>query len=700
MKNGLQSYRDWLVYSPQNDRIYCSSCWLFANRSDKHFDPAFSEPDHGFNKWRKATDKISGHEQSSIHLESLRQLVTTSTRLKLGMAINQEQIRAYEEQIIHNRKVLYRLLDISLFLARQNLAFRGHRETRFSCLGKASDKNEGNFLELVRLIAEYDSVLAKHIASAGRNQLYLSPNIQNDFISALADEVKNTILNEIKNAHFYGIILDSTIDISHKDQFSFCVRYVDDKFLIQERFLQFTDLKGVKASESANLFQELEQLLQKNDLDIKWIRSQSYDGASNMSGHISGLQMRVKEVNPYATYVHCCAHNLNLVLAHSCDNCVQAVTFFGTVQTLYTFITSSLPRLTIFEEAQAELHMPKVALKKLCETRWYCKHSAVKAVKENYAALLLALEKIIKREKSPKHVGEAQGLLNSINKFEFLLMLEIWIPILSELNSVSEYLQMKWMDIVTASAMVTSVIDKIAKARSEDHFKECVDAATEVATEEDLPHNSFTPKRIRKRKKMPGELASDEAPTDLQERFKTEVYNTIYDRILTEMRDRFEDLRVIVKDFACLMPSTYFGKISMFRDLVASYHNDVDVDIAVAEYEQFCILYNQINPKKPDGVIDTLQGILHWYYEHDLQNAYPNLAILYRIFGTIAVSSASAERSFSKLKIIKNYLRSTMGEERLAGLTLLSIEREMTEKLDFENVIDRFSRMAKRNMLL
>ena len=57
--------------------------------------------------------------------------------------------------------------------------------------------------------------------------------------------------------------------------------------------------------------------------------------------------------------------------------------------------------------------------------------------------------------------------------------------------------------------------------------------------------------------------------------------------------------------------------------------------------------------------------------------SFPNAYIAYRIMLTIPITIASAERSFSKLKLIKSYLRSTMSQERLNGLAILSIENEL-----------------------
>ena len=57
-----------------------------------------------------------------------------------------------------------------------------------------------------------------------------------------------------------------------------------------------------------------------------------------------------------------------------------------------------------------------------------------------------------------------------------------------------------------------------------------------------------------------------------------------------------------------------------------------------------------------------------------------------------------AEISFSKLKLIKSYLRSTMSQERLSGLAILSIEKEMLEKLEYKILINQFASQKARKI--
>ncbi|KAI4982735.1 hypothetical protein ZWY2020_023227 [Hordeum vulgare] len=79
-------------------------------------------------------------------------------------------------------------------------------------------------------------------------------------------------------------------------------------------------------------------------------------------------------------------------------------------------------------------------------------------------------------------------------------------------------------------------------------------------------------------------------------------------------------------------------------------------------------------------------------------DCYPNISIAYRILFTMSVTVASAERSFSNLKLLKNYLRSTMSQERLNGLATLCIEKKMLDEIDIDTIISDFaSKNVRRN---
>ena len=79
-------------------------------------------------------------------------------------------------------------------------------------------------------------------------------------------------------------------------------------------------------------------------------------------------------------------------------------------------------------------------------------------------------------------------------------------------------------------------------------------------------------------------------------------------------------------------------------------------------------------------------------------DSFPNTCITYRILLTIPVIVAYAERSFLKLKLIKSYLRSTMSQERLSGLPIVSIENEMLEELEYKNLISQFASQKARKI--
>ena len=72
---------------------------------------------------------------------------------------------------------------------------------------------------------------------------------------------------------------------------------------------------------------------------------------------------------------------------------------------------------------------------------------------------------------------------------------------------------------------------------------------------------------------------------------------------------------------------------------------------------------------------------------HFLVSSFPEVQTVLMLFLTIPVTIASAERLFSKLRIIKSYLRSNMGKGKLHGLAVLSIEQSAASKLGIEKII-------------
>jgi len=79
---------------------------------------------------------------------------------------------------------------------------------------------------------------------------------------------------------------------------------------------------------------------------------------------------------------------------------------------------------------------------------------------------------------------------------------------------------------------------------------------------------------------------------------------------------------------------------------------------------------------------------------------FPTVCISLRIFLTIPDTVAFAERFFSKLKLVKNYLRSAMSQTRLVDLERLNIESSIARQVDFDSVVRNFANTNTRKSLL
>ena len=86
-------------------------------------------------------------------------------------------------------------------------------------------------------------MLKEHLEKSKKNSQYLSPDIQNEFISLLADAVIDKIIVRAKEAKYFTLLLDETSDISRQEQVSFILRYVNGTGTIEEHFIGVTAVK-------------------------------------------------------------------------------------------------------------------------------------------------------------------------------------------------------------------------------------------------------------------------------------------------------------------------------------------------------------------------------------------------------------------------------------------------------------------------
>ena len=197
-----------------------------------------------------------------------------------------------------NRMYISTIAQVVVLCAHQGIALRGHDES-------STSTNKGNFVEIVELLASVMPEVERKFRSLPKNAKYTSKVVQNDLLKA-ADVVLKEITEEIKDSEGYAVIADETRDISKVEQLALCLRYVSKNLDVKEHFVGFSELSDLDPKALADKTVERLQVL---SLDVHKCVAQCYDGASVMSGEVSGVQQRLRDIaGNGCMYVHCSMH--------------------------------------------------------------------------------------------------------------------------------------------------------------------------------------------------------------------------------------------------------------------------------------------------------------------------------------------------------------------------------------------------------
>ncbi|XP_071735708.1 uncharacterized protein [Rutidosis leptorrhynchoides] len=289
----------------------------------------------------------------------------------------------------------------------QACALRGHVE-------RPSSINEGNFLELLKLIASYNKEVENVVlANAPQNAKYISPDVEKEILQIFARNVQQSSRDEIGNAKF-RLIVDESRDESKKEEMAIVVRFVDRNGHAKERFLDLIH---------------------------------GYDGANNMHGEWQGLQTLMLKECPYAYYIHYFAKR-----HHQLQD-------------------AQISEISVLAE-NGELEMGKgenqiQSLQRPGDTRWSSHYRSICVLLRLYSLAVAVLRDIVINRCNASQKSDASYALTHLLSFDFVIILHLMKKIMKKTDTLSQAFQRKSQDIVNALSLVSTTKTLIQNLRDQ-----------------------------------------------------------------------------------------------------------------------------------------------------------------------------------------------------------------------------------------
>ncbi|CAI6366598.1 unnamed protein product [Macrosiphum euphorbiae] len=268
-----------------------------------------------------------------------------------------------------------------------------------------------------------------------------------------------------------------------------------------------------------------------------------------------------------------------------------------------------------------------------------------------------------------------------MQSFEFVLLIIIWENVLKPLSVVSKMLQCSQTSIYQASEFLQIGINSIKNMRH--NYKELVESAKNMCLKWGIQFQNENKRKIYS-KKLFGEVDGDRRLDITEEKFYVSVFLPLVDTALFQLEDRFKGLKIVSNTFNFLLPPNIIKLneaeiVKSCYDFIQFYKTDVTSDLTsqVLSLKEFI--------KNTDK--KTIKELCLYLIENGLSSLYSEVVTSCIIFLSLPVTVATAERSFSKLKLIKNYLRNSISQDQLTNISILNIGRARTEELDVEKLI-------------
>ncbi|MES9880276.1 MAG: DUF4371 domain-containing protein [Sedimenticola sp.] len=663
----------WLRYSPSTDGVFCGPCFVFgpAQTSNAEF---FTTP---FSDWKNAIGKKRGtlvaHNASNVHCDSIIQCAQFLSVCKGdAVSIKAKISAAYAHRTQEKRSVILSIIDVIIRLASRGIPFRGRWD-------KIDKKEDSNFIYFVDWLASYDATLKRHLDTCPLNAKYTSPQIQNDIITCIGDYIRAKIVGDINKSPFFSIMADETTDAGVCEQLSICVRYLVNSE-VREDFLGFVELPRTNAETITHVM--IDKLREwKVDLD-KW-RGKGFDGAATMSGHVSGVQARITELLPHAKFfTHCQSHCLNLAIVASCTKVPQIRNFMNTFKELTLFFGYSAKRKDILktrmknathdlladsqgnEDEDTSILMNaarRQSLPTLSDTRWLARVDSISTLLAHYDHIYDALQQVADESQSQSS-RDASSFMHSMQQFENIVVGVLTQYVLGFIRPISISLQAKQTNLLKAHTESRNLIGVLKSLRSDNcSFDTLYERAVRIATSIEV-----VPSRPRKVGRQSHRANAGNCSTTI-EHYKINHFYPFLDHIIRHLDERFPKQLRSVLNGTLLLPGHHDA---LTADIEHSIKDEVMCDLPIpTQYEQEIIRWKAAH-HETSLPMTLSQGLIECDPIY-----FPNVASIFQLIICLPVGSCTCERSFSSLRILKTWSRTSMLEDRLNGLALMYVHR-------------------------
>lgn len=321
------------------------------------------------------------------------------------------------------------------------------------------------------------------------------------------------------------------------------------------------------------------------------------------------------------------------------------------------------------------------ALKPLCATRWTVRGKAVRNTIDQYEAVVEALEEMAAG--SSNVATRAGGLLVRFQKGITLLALYMALTVIEPLEILNTGLQARENTVAGMMKAVDVLKNSLARLRREEDFAILFKRAEDRAKELDL--EEIVAPRVRRPPKRfagTGAIFSAESP---EQHFRMEFFKII-DTALMQLSSRIEQdgIQSYVKLEQCLLT----GEVSD----VCSAYPELNVPLLRIQLPMF---RQQFKFTSTDEAATVMRSIVV-----EVRNLFGQVEVLLRLLLVVPATSCEAERSFSALRRLKTWLRSTMSQRRLNSVAVCHVHHAYIDEIDIRTVVDDFVRGVDRRVQL